>query len=473
MKISGLAEALAFRELAGTVGYPPALQLVTDEEVGGRDGTRYQIERGVRGEFVLIGETSGLRIVTESKGMLGVTVRASGRGAHSAYPWLGDNALVKLQRSVHNVLARYPVATEEAWRTTVNLARVHTANQARNQIPAEAEAWLDIRFPPEDTDLAGKSTGQIAAYLQGFCEPGVTAVVDHVDAPQNADGGRPEITRLAGAALAQGYQPEFLRKHGTGDGRFYGEAGVTAVAFGVGGHGQHGAEEYADIATIGPYYQALTQFLRIRGPGSLRQGQRAEGLADGRDALRVPLAAGSGSRNASAMLVRPIASSDQSPSAPNGFPWACGPASSGRDNAVMIKPRMVALSSVASTANVAPGRSRYPNRAAICSQAAATWAVCSRSDLARISWTSLRSRRRRGSRRSRAAPGRSATRATGTASRSPAVTAGGTFPAAAVPPVRGLEPVQPLGHDLPDQVQLVAGNGERRRVPGQFLHQVA
>ncbi len=266
MKISGLAEALAFRELAGTVAYPLALQLVTDEEVGGRDGTRHQIERGVRGDFVLIGETTGLRIVTESKGMLGVTLRASGRGAHSAYPWLGDNALVKLQRSVHNVLARYPVATEEAWRTTVNLARVHTPNQARNQIPAEAEAWLDIRFPPEDTDLAGKSSGQIAAYLQGFCEPGVTAVVDHVDAPQNADGGRPEITRLAGAALAQGYQPEFLRKHGTGDGRFYGEAGVTAVAFGVGGHGQHGAEEYADIATIGPYYQALTQFLRDPGP---------------------------------------------------------------------------------------------------------------------------------------------------------------------------------------------------------------
>ena len=266
MKISGLAEALAFRELAGTVAYPLALQLVTDEEVGGRDGTRHQIERGVRGDFVVIGETSGLRIVTESKGMLGVTLRASGRGAHSAYPWLGDNALVKLQRSVHNLLARYPVATEEAWRTTVNLARVHTPNQARNQIPAEAEAWLDIRFPPEDTDLAGKSTGQIAAYLQGFCEPGVTAVVDHVDAPQNADGGRPEITRLAGAALAQGYQPEFLRKHGTGDGRFYGEAGVTAVAFGVGGHGQHGAEEYADIATIGPYYQALTQFLRDPGP---------------------------------------------------------------------------------------------------------------------------------------------------------------------------------------------------------------
>ena len=91
------------------------------------------------------------------------------------------------------------------------------------------------------------------------------------------------------------------------------------------------------------------------------------------------------------MLVRAIASSDQSPSAPNGFPWACGPVISGWDKAVMIRPRMVALSSVTSTANVAPGRSRYPNRAARRSQAAATRAVCSRSDVARISWTSSRS----------------------------------------------------------------------------------
>ena len=265
MKVSALAEALAFRELAGLVDDPLALQLVTDEEVGGRNGTRHQIASGVRGDFVVIGETSGLRIVTESKGMLGVTLRARGRGAHSAYPWLGDNALVMLIRSIDNVLARYPVATEEAWRTTVNVARMQTPNQARNQIPADAEAWLDIRYPPEDTDLAGRSDGEIAAYLQSFCAPGVTAVVDHLDAPQNADGGRPEITRLAEAARAQGYDPAFLRKHGTGDGRFYADAGMTAVAFGVGGHGQHGADEHADIGTIGPYYRALSRFLRDPG----------------------------------------------------------------------------------------------------------------------------------------------------------------------------------------------------------------
>jgi succinyl-diaminopimelate desuccinylase len=261
MKVSALAEALVFRELAAARPRPVALQLVTDEETGGRNGTRHQLDQGVRGRFVIIGETSGLRIVTASKGMLGVTLRAAGRGAHSAYQWLGDNALVKLLRSVDRLLARYPVATTEQWRTTVNLARMHTPNQARNQIPAEAEAWLDIRFPPEDPDLAGRSAEEVAAYLQEFCEPGVTAVVENLDAPHHTDPGRPEIGRLQAAARAQGYEPDFLRKHGAGDGRFYGSLGIAAVAFGVGGQGQHGPGEYAEISTIAPYHQALRQFL--------------------------------------------------------------------------------------------------------------------------------------------------------------------------------------------------------------------
>ena len=109
MKISALAEALAFRELAASLPRPVALQLVTDEEVGGRNGTRHQLARGVRGRFVIIGETSGLRIVTESKGMLGVNLRAEGHGAHSAYQWLGRNALVALMCSVERLLARYPI----------------------------------------------------------------------------------------------------------------------------------------------------------------------------------------------------------------------------------------------------------------------------------------------------------------------------------------------------------------------------
>jgi len=267
MKVSALVQAQVFRELATTLPYPLALQLVADEEVGGRDGTLYQLQQGVTGTFVVVGEHSRLNIVADSKGLVQARLRASGRGGHGAYPWLGDNALVKLVNTVTRLLARYPAATGEVWRTTVNLARVDTPNRAFNQIPARAEAWLDIRFPAEDTDFNGRAAAEVTEYLHTFCEPGVTVAVGHLDEPQHTDHDSPDVKELRRAAQSQGYPADFLYKHGSGDGGFYSGRGVAAVAFGVGGAGQHGPDEYVEIATIVPYYRALKEFLeRLRSP---------------------------------------------------------------------------------------------------------------------------------------------------------------------------------------------------------------
>lgn len=262
MKVSALVLAQVFRELAHGLPYPIALQVVTDEEVGGRDGTAHQLRQGVRGGFVVIGEYSGLRVVHESKGIVVARMLALGRGAHSAYQWNGDNALVKVMRSVDRLLAAYPIPDGEQWRTTVNVARIDTPNQAFNQVPAEAEAWLDIRFPPEDPDFTGRSAEEIAAHLEGFCEPGVSVTIDNADPPHRADPGRAELLALQRAAREQGYSGDLLRKHGAADARFYYQHGIDAVIFGIGGDGLHGPDEYADIATIAPYHRALTRFLR-------------------------------------------------------------------------------------------------------------------------------------------------------------------------------------------------------------------
>ncbi len=261
MKVSALVQAMVFRELAGVVSYPIALQVVTDEEVGGQDGTLHQLEQGVDGEFAIIGEQSRLRVVTESRGLLNACLRAEGRSGHSAYQWLGDNAILKLMSSLDKLLARYPVAAEEVWRTTVNLARIETTNSAFNQIPADAQAWLDIRFPAEDTDLNGRTVDEIIEHLATFCVPGVTVAVTSVGAPHRVDHQRHEVRLLQQAARNQGYRADILRKHGAADSRFFSQRGIDAVIFGIGGDGQHGAHEYADTTTVVPYYRALTAFL--------------------------------------------------------------------------------------------------------------------------------------------------------------------------------------------------------------------
>jgi succinyl-diaminopimelate desuccinylase len=262
MKVSGLVMALVYRELAPRLSYPLALQLVTDEEKGGFNGTRYQLdEEGVTARFAIMGESSGLNITTECKGGANVVLTAEGRNAHGAYPWLGDNAVLKLHRSIGRLLEKYPVPEAEAWRTTVNVARVDTDNQAFNQVPARAQAWLDIRFPAGDPDLDRADSDEIARYLSGLLEPGVSAAVQHVSPPAHADPDSAEVTALRAAVQSQGYEGKFLRKHGTGDARFCRRHGINAVSFGIGGEGQHGPHEYADLPTVVPYYNALSDFL--------------------------------------------------------------------------------------------------------------------------------------------------------------------------------------------------------------------
>ncbi|PPK71236.1 M20/M25/M40 family metallo-hydrolase [Actinokineospora auranticolor] len=257
MKLSALVMAQVFREFAGSAAV--GLQLVTDEEVGGRDGTRHQLEQGVATDFVVIGEHSALRLVTESKGLLTARLRVRGRGAHSAYQWLGENAVLKAVRAVDRMLAAYPVATEEAWRTTVNVARIDSGSSAVNQVPAEATVWLDVRYPAEDTDFADRTAEEVAAHLSGLA--GVPVEVDGVEPPHRADPASADVRALRAAARAQGYSGDPLRKHGAADSRFYHQRGVDAVIFGVGGDGQHGPEEYADLTTVEPYRRALTAYL--------------------------------------------------------------------------------------------------------------------------------------------------------------------------------------------------------------------
>jgi acetylornithine deacetylase/succinyl-diaminopimelate desuccinylase-like protein len=152
MKAAALVLAEVFRATARDLPFPLGLQLVTDEEVGGFDGTGFQVEQGVEADFVVIGEQSGLRVVAESKGIAQVRLLATGVAAHAAYPWMGRNALVALQAGLTAVLARHPTPAAEAWRTTVNLARVETGNRAVNQVPAVHAGRPRLRRPLEGGD---------------------------------------------------------------------------------------------------------------------------------------------------------------------------------------------------------------------------------------------------------------------------------------------------------------------------------
>lgn len=86
-------------------------------------------------------------------------------------------------------------------------------------------------------------------------------MIEHADPPHHGDQHRPEVRSLQQAVTNQGYRPNFLRKHGAADGRFYYQQGTDAVIFGIGGDGLHGPGRIRRHHHHPPYHQALTEFL--------------------------------------------------------------------------------------------------------------------------------------------------------------------------------------------------------------------
>jgi succinyl-diaminopimelate desuccinylase len=101
----------------------------------------------------------------------------------------------------------------------------------------------------------------VEAALTELVGPEVAVRLDRWDPPHRADENLAEVRALRDAVQAEGYPGGFLRKHGSADSRHLAAVGIPAVAFGIGGDGQHGPAEYADLATLGPYRRALRRFL--------------------------------------------------------------------------------------------------------------------------------------------------------------------------------------------------------------------
>src|SRR3989344_156937 len=171
MKSAAAVMIILFKELSPRVDYPLGLQLVTDEEIGGLKGTKFQIENCVDAEFVIAGENTNLKINNLSKGIIWLKLKTRGKAAHGAYPWFGENAIWKMNKALSAIEKIFPELTKEQWVSTINLSNIETSNKAFNKVPDECTASLDIRFIPED---GNKVIDKIKDRIKDFAELEIT-----------------------------------------------------------------------------------------------------------------------------------------------------------------------------------------------------------------------------------------------------------------------------------------------------------
>lgn len=123
------------------------LLFVVGEE-NGSDGAKVAFLLEPKGRFIINGEPTENRLVTGQKGVLRVTLNATGVAAHSGYPELGDSAIDRLLDALV-AIRQIPLPTDPVLGPcTLNVGRIE-GGAAPNVVAPSAQAELMVRLVGE------------------------------------------------------------------------------------------------------------------------------------------------------------------------------------------------------------------------------------------------------------------------------------------------------------------------------------
>lgn len=121
--------------------------LFTVDEEAGSDGARIANNNPAASEceYLINGEPTDNKLASATKGSLRLTLKATGRSAHSAYPEQGDSAIAKLLDVLQDIRHVQWPSDALLGETTCNIGVISGGTRA-NVIPAEAAAVLQLRL---------------------------------------------------------------------------------------------------------------------------------------------------------------------------------------------------------------------------------------------------------------------------------------------------------------------------------------
>lgn len=260
MKTAAIIMTSVFLEKVHTSPFKLGLQIVTDEEIGGVNGTGYQVEQGVRTDFFVAGEMTNGAICNQTRGLCWLEIKFRGKTAHGGYPWNGDNAVLQATRFAAKILEKYPTPKQETWGTSANIASITTENDTFNKVPDTATLKIDIRFTPDNAVFENEDT--IRSFVSHIDPHAELRDIKSFAAAVNTPPSNPYLSKLLSAAEKAYKAPApLIQRFGSGDGRYFAKYGTAIIEFGLSGGDAHGDNEHIDIDSIHPYQQSLLTFL--------------------------------------------------------------------------------------------------------------------------------------------------------------------------------------------------------------------
>ncbi len=258
---SGLA---VFLELARAVA-EPAVDLTylfyAGEEVESRHNGLGHLARDhpelLVADAAILGEPTNGAIEAGCQGTLRLGVTTRGRRAHTARPWMGDNAVHRLGpvlSLVSGYVGRRPVLSGCEFAEALQAVAVE-GGVAANVVPDEARLTLNHRFAPDRTPE--EAEGHLRHLLAPALGPHDTVGVVDV-----APGAPPGLDHPLLAALVEGTGLEVRAKLGWTDVARFATLGIPACNLGPGDPTlAHRADERAERSLIESTFAALRRLI--------------------------------------------------------------------------------------------------------------------------------------------------------------------------------------------------------------------
>ncbi len=233
---------------------------LVDEE-NGQAGSRALAKTGFKASLAIVGEPTGLQVVTAHKGDLWLAIETRGRAAHGATPDCGRNAVHAMARVVDLLETGYAQALRQRrhpllGHATINVGSIAGGTQP-NIVPDHCVISADRRTLPGETEKSVIAEIRTLFRLHGL----KASVMDTKAAPclpMETDPRLPLVARM----MAMTGQTEPLGVHFFCDASVLAQAGIPSVVFGPGDIAQaHTAEEWISLRSLDKAADMLTRFI--------------------------------------------------------------------------------------------------------------------------------------------------------------------------------------------------------------------
>ena len=202
--------------------------------------------------FAVLCEPSSSQVEGGCNGTMRVEVRTSGVKAHSARPWMGENAVHKAGQLLSKLASNQPDEVEVdglVYRESLNAVLI-SGGIATNVIPDETVITVNYRFAPS------KSEAEAFDYLKSFFDG------FEIELKDSAAGARPGLDLPEAVAFVAATGSSAKPKYGWTDVARFSALGIPAVNFGPGDPNKaHADDENVPLEQITSAFEALRKWL--------------------------------------------------------------------------------------------------------------------------------------------------------------------------------------------------------------------